>query len=392
MSTRRGFGRIRKRQSGRFQAGYIGPDLNTHYAPTTFSTKLDAEAWLASEHRLLENDQWTSPAERNHKKHARGETFGKYSERWLGEHRRKDGRQLKPKTVAHYREVLNSRLLPDLGHLELHRLTESVLKAWYEGLPETPTVNAHAVSLLKQILSAASEDDPRIPSLRMPGPTKAETVHESEPATLEQLAVIVENMPERHRMLVLLMAFCALRFGEVTELRRKDVDLKNGRLKIRRGVVLVNGERIVGTPKSKAGSRDVSIPPHLLPQLAEHIEKNCTPGPNSLLFESSTGTHLSQSTVNGKPARTRLIHGRSVNESASGFCKARTAAGRPDLRLHDLRHTGATMAAMSGATLAELMARLGHSSVGAAMRYQHAAKDRDLAIAQEISRMAGGVL
>ena len=50
---------------------------------------------------------------------------------------------------------------------------------------------------------------------------------------------------------------------------------------------------------------------------------------------------------------------------------AREAAGRPDLRVHDLRHTGATMAARAGATLAELQERLGHSSVNAALRYQH---------------------
>lgn len=60
---------------------------------------------------------------------------------------------------------------------------------------------------------------------------------------------------------------------------------------------------------------------------------------------------------------------------------ARAAAGRPDLRFHDLRHTGAVLAAATGATLAELMARLGHSTPGAAMRYQHAAKGRDAEIA-----------
>ena len=67
---------------------------------------------------------------------------------------------------------------------------------------------------------------------------------------------------------------------------------------------------------------------------------------------------------------------------------AREAAGRPDLRFHDLRHTGAVLAAATGATLAELMARLGHSTVAAAMRYQHAAADRDKAIAEALSKLA----
>lgn len=55
----------------------------------------------------------------------------------------------------------------------------------------------------------------------------------------------------------------------------------------------------------------------------------------------------------------------------------------------DLRHSGGTMAAQTGATLAELMGRLGHSSPQAAMRYQHVAKSRDEQIAQELSRRAG---
>lgn len=67
----------------------------------------------------------------------------------------------------------------------------------------------------------------------------------------------------------------------------------------------------------------------------------------------------------------------------------RVVAGRPDLRVHDLRHTGATMAARAGATLAELQQRLGHSSVSAALRYQHAAQGRDKEIAAALSAMAG---
>jgi len=72
------------------------------------------------------------------------------------------------------------------------------------------------------------------------------------------------------------------------------------------------------------------------------------------------------------------------------YRKARHAAGRPDLRFHDLRHTGAVLAAATGATLAELMQRLGHTTAGAAMRYQHAARDRDAEIAETLSRIAAG--
>jgi len=58
-----------------------------------------------------------------------------------------------------------------------------------------------------------------------------------------------------------------------------------------------------------------------------------------------------------------------------------------DLHLHDLRHTGSTWSAQSGATLKEVMARIGHSSTRAAMIYQHATRERDQAIAAALDAL-----
>ena len=126
----------------------------------------------------------------------------------------------------------------------------------------------------------------------------------------------------------------------------------------------------VTTPKSEAGTRDVAIPPHLCGPVAEHLARFVEPEPDALLFPAHHGGHLAPSTF--------MRH----------FYKARDAANRPDLTLHDLRHSGAVLAALSGATLAELMGRLGHSSPVAAMRYQHVAAGRDQVIAEALSRIA----
>jgi len=104
--------------------------------------------------------------------------------------------------------------------------------------------------------------------------------------------------------------------------------------------------------------------------------------------------HLAQHTA---PGRDALIFPASANEDRhmalatlyKVYYPAREAVGRPDLRWHDLRHTGAALAAQTGATLAELMGRLVHSTPGAAMRYQHAAADRDAEIARRLSQLAG---
>lgn len=390
MAERRQFGKLRKLPSKRWQASYIGPDQIRHAGTATFTAKGDAEEWLNDERKLIERDAWTPPATRHAAKHAKGATLREYAPTWLDKHRRADGEPLKPRTLAHYRNLLDARILPELGDLPMTALDATTLAAWRDNLPNTPTMNAHAYALLRGILTAAAKRDPRITPPAIPGAAKAKTRHKVEPATLAELATIVENMPDRHRLAVLLMSWCALRFGEVTELRRQDVDLRRGKLRIRRAVVLVEGERIVSTPKSAAGVRDVTIPPHLVPIITDHLERFAQPGPSGLLFPADHGGHLSQSTLNGKPGRRRIIKGRIINESSSGFCRAREAAGRPDLRLHDLRHTGAVLAAQTGATLAELMARLGHSTPAAAMRYQHAARDRDKAIAAALSELAGG--
>jgi integrase len=198
------------------------------------------------------------------------------------------------------------------------------------------------------------------------------------PATLAELEALVDAMPERYRVMVLLASWCGLRFGELAELRRHDVDLTNGVIHVRRGMVRAKADDpsgaklalLVKGPKSDAGRRDVTIPPHLLPAVADHVKRHAQVGPQGLLFPAGHGGHLVPSTL------------------YRVFYPARDAAGRPDLRFHDLRHTGATLAAATGATLAELMARLGHSTPGAAMRYQHASADRDRVIAEALSKLA----
>jgi integrase len=189
------------------------------------------------------------------------------------------------------------------------------------------------------------------------------------PATLPELEVIVENLPPRYQLLVLLATGCALRFGELVELRRSDTDLKEGKIMLRRTAVVANGRRTVGEPKSPAGVRDVAIPPHLLPAVRVHLATYVEWGRDGLLF----------------PAPIRRGH-LDYGSFYATWDAARNAAGRPDLRLHDLWDTGAVLGAQTGATLAQLMSRLGQSAPAMAIRYQHAAQDRNRAVAEALSR------
>jgi integrase len=150
---------------------------------------------------------------------------------------------------------------------------------------------------------------------------------------------------------------------------RKDIDLKNQVIHVRRGATRADGQIFIDTPKSEAGIRDVSIPPHLIPVLKEHLRERMEWDTEALLFPNSSGETLAPSTL------------------YSAFYPARESIGRPDFHFHDLRHTAAVLAAQTGATLAELMARLGHSTPAAALVYQHAAQGRDAEIAKAMSAM-----
>lgn len=362
---KRNFGGIRKLPSGRYQANYTGPDTRLHTAPTTFDAREDAEAWLTDVRRTISRGEWTPKRSQTRQVL----TLSAYSDLWL------EGRTLKPRTRSHYRSLLDKHILPTFGDQAVAAIDADDIRDWWITMGASrPTLRAHAYGLLRTILAGAVQD--RLTDLNpchIRGAGNSKRVHKIKPATLAELEAIVTGMPERYRAMTLLAAWCALRFGELAELRRKDVDQTNGIIHVRRGVVRADGQTIIGTPKSDAGTRDVAVPPHLMPMLKDHIGKYAQPGKDGLLFPSASGDHLAPSSL------------------YRVFYPAREAAGRPDLRWHDLRHSGAVLAAQTGATLAELMARLGHSTPGAALRYQHAAQGRDMEIAKALSALANPV-
>lgn len=373
MSNRRSFGGIRKLPSGHFQAFYTGPDLKRHAAPETFSARVDAEGWLAAERKHTEDPEtWRPPkarlaAARAVQERIAARTFGPYAEDWL-EHR-----DLAARTRHGYRDLLTRYILSTFADSPLIEISRADVKAWHRKTASgKPHQRKHAYDLMRTIMNSALDDE-LIPTnpVHIRGAGSVQRSGRTEPATLDELELLVEATPRRYQLMVLLATWCALRRGELAELRRSDIDVRRGVLKVRRSVVFVPGQApIVKGPKTEAGSRDVAIPPDLLPIVREHLLEHTQSGSTGLLFASPRGNVLRDSTV------------------GRWYYPAREAAGRPDLRFHDLRHTGAVFAAQSGATIAELMHRLGHTTPAAAMRYQHASAERDLDIARRMSEMA----
>src|SRR5579884_1463392 len=156
---RRGWGWVRRLPSGRFQASYIGPDLVRHWAPRTYTSKLDAERWLADERWSIERDQWTPPAQRAAEAKARGVTLAEYGAQWI-EHRTKGGQPLKARTKSQYTALFNEHIGPKLGSVALRDITSQAVRDWHaHTLTDKPTYRAHAYGLLHAMLATAVADE-----------------------------------------------------------------------------------------------------------------------------------------------------------------------------------------------------------------------------------------
>ncbi|WP_347757330.1 site-specific integrase [Agrococcus sp. ProA11] len=339
----------------------------------------DARAWLAARQAELASGQWQAHAARRPTPAKPAtDTLDAYGRTWIETRTNRNGEPLRDRTRVEYLRLLDTALAP-LAPQRMSAITPESVRAWYAGLVKSgrKTLAARAYSLLKSMMSTAVTDgrltaNPCI----IRGAQNSSTGRKVEPPTATELAAITEAMPDRLRAAVLLAAWVGARYGELTELRRKDVrtvDDAAGHLtliNIERAVTQVTGEGYsVGQPKSAAGVRVVPVPPHIAPALEAHMREHVDPSPDALLFPATDGiSHLPQSSL------------------VKHFYPARKAAGRPDMPWHALRHFGATRAALAGATLKELQARLGHSTVSAAMRYQHTA-GRDFELARRMAAL-----
>ncbi|MBD9700498.1 tyrosine-type recombinase/integrase, partial [Flavimobilis sp. GY10621] len=252
------------------------------------------------------------------------------------------------------------------------RLPRAVVTAWHAaGRPETTTTPApdpdagrtaaaQAYRLLHAVLAQAVTDELLTTNpARIPG---AGRVHHPEriPLTPAEVTALAEAVPAHLRAAVLTAAWSGLRPGEVFALRRRDLDLAAHRLSVRRTLVEVPGQPTTfGPPKTDAGRRTVALPAFVTAALAAHLAEHTDPGPDALVFTSSTGRPI------------------SAGARSTAMSRARDTIDRPDATWHHLRHTGATLAAQAGATQAELQRRIGHASTRAAALYQHASAERD---------------
>ena len=358
--TRRDFGTTRRLPSGRWQARFSAPDGSRLAAERTFATRAEAASYLAGVRADLDRGSYVDPT-------VSSETFGDYATTWLAQ--RAD---LRPRTAELYEGLLNRHLLPHLATVPLARLTPAVVRRWHAGRLQAGvgrSTVAKAYRLLKTILNTAVADEVLARNPCLLRGAGSERTPERVPPTLLEAHALAEAIQPRWRMLVLLATWSGLRWGELVALRRGSIDLASGRLAVTDQLVETQHGRELGPPKTDAGRRIVHLPPHLMPELVDHLNRWVEPEAEAWLFCGPLGAPLAR--------RNFTTH----------WTRARLRAGLPNVRFHDLRHLSATLAASTGASTRELMARMGHSSPRAALIYQHATTDRDQAVAKAMSAL-----
>lgn len=364
MGRRSAWGNVRKLPSGRYQCRYRVGGVE-HTGAVTFRTRAEAVAHLAEVRAGVAAGLWIDPR--------RAEVLlAAYAKRWLAE---RPG--LRPRTRELYESELRLHILPFLGHLPVGSITPARVRSWHAGL--LPRKGASTVAkcyrLLHAVLATAVEDGllARNPAtIRAAG---VEQAAERPVATVEEVFRLTAAMPPSLAAMLHLGAFASLRLGEVLALTRCSVDLDAGTVRVVGQVQeLATGGHDRGPPKGKAGRRTVNVPAVILPSLADHLAAWVAPEPDALLFAGR----------DNRPLRRATFY--------TAWHRATAEAGLPHLRFNDLRHTGNTLSASTGASTRELMARMGHSTPRAALIYQHATRERDAAIARAVSDVVSRAL
>jgi integrase len=362
--ARRRFGSIRELPSGRHQVRYRGPDGKLITASMTFATKTDAEKYLTRVEADQLRDQWTDPR-------LGKTTFAVWAERWEA-----STLNLRPSTRALYATLLRLHILPTFGSYPLTSIDVMAVRTWLRRMEANgvgTTTRVRSYQLLNRVMSSAVEARYIAANPCAIRGAAREEDQEMRIATLDQVGAITSGVPHRYKAMILVTAFGGLRWGELAGLRRHRIDLATGTVVVAEQLLEVRGQFSTGPVKSRAGQRAVVLPGAVVQALAEHLARYVRRDPDALVFVGEKGARLRRSNFNRRV-----------------WAPAVTAAGVPELRFHDLRHTAGTLATAAGASLREVMARLGHSTVAAALRYQHVMSGRDATIAQALDKLLRG--
>jgi integrase len=325
----------------RYRVRYRTPDRK-QTDKRGFRTKRDAEAFAATVEVSKLRGEFIDATE------ARA-LIGPLGDAWLARQT-----HLKPSSLRPVESAWRNHVRPVWGSVAVADVRKTAVQQWVSELssgdakampprkPKGATLVIRAYGVLAAILDDAVSDRRMLsnPARGVSLPRKVRRPH----IYLSHEQVHELAAASKYPTLVLLLAYCGLRWGEATALRVKHLDMLRRRIVVEENAVQVGSTIEVGTPKNHK-KRTVPFPRFLLEDLAAHCERKAR---DDLVFSGADGKHL----------RLARVH----EDNMSWFAGAVKRSGIPRITPHDLRHTAASFAVSAGANVKAVQRMLGHSS------------------------------
>jgi len=323
----------------------------------SFERKFDAERWVLGQEGAKQRGDWIDPTRP-------ATTTKEWAERWAT-----TWLALKPKTRAGYDSLLRTHVLPTFGDVPLGKIDHVRVQSWVaslvaSGLSPARTRQAYQTlhALLRNAVRSGYLSRSPAEGIELPRPVRREMLF----LTGAQVEGLAEVTAEPYPLLVYLLAYGGLRWGEAVALRRGRVQIR--RIQVRESLAEVGGSLFFGETKTYR-VRTVALPAFLAEMLAHHLQDHVGESPEALVFTAPDGGPVRHSNF-----RRRV------------WLPAVAAAGLPNgFRIHDLRHTCAALLISQGAHPKAIQTHLGHSSIQVTLdRYGHLFPD-------DMERLADGL-
>lgn len=294
------------------------------------------------------------------------ETVAQLLERWLETVAR---HKVKPTTLEDYRATIRKHLIPALGHVPVQALTSAMVQRFYSEKIDAG-IGARTVQLchlrLSQALTLAEREgimNRNVCAVTEPPSAKAKR---GRTWTAEEARRFLASANDDTLSPFWLLALATgLRRGELIGVRWQDIDLDRGTLSVKQTVRVLKGAPHIQTPKTEAAFRTVKLSPEAVTALNDHRKSWLT---RKLAAREWDDGDLVFCTNGGKPL--------NPNNLYRNYDAIVAKAGVPRIRIHDLRHTHATLLLAAGTPIRAVSERLGHAKTSITLdTYAHVLPD-----------------
>ncbi|WP_345154804.1 tyrosine-type recombinase/integrase, partial [Arthrobacter ginkgonis] len=296
----------------------------------------------------------------------------------------------KASTRAAVESDVRAHLRPHWGDWAVGSIRKRDVQDWVAGMNQAPrtvgTIHGRLMGFLEWCVEEQRIAKNPASGVKLPKGRKREHYF----LTVDQVAALADTIEDRYSDLVWVLASAGLRIGEAAELRVRDLQLERGRIRIERSVVFVGGrEAKIGPPKS-GKARTVPVIPAVAERLAKRAKGR---GWDELVFATARGAQVRANNFKRREFDRAVTAVNAAADKTLADTKVDGVRIPEGLWVHDLRHTAASWAVRSGASVKSVQRMLGHATAAITLDTYAGLFDEDLDdVAVRMGAMLGGVL